>query len=128
MIARHRRIDASGWRLPLAALAVLTVAAATLVSTLPTTPASARGERAGGFRLVWKDDFNGRAGQPLSGRWIYDTGHGYGCDGCPDRWGTGEIESMSASTDNVFPNARGQLVIRALREPDGTWTSGRVET
>jgi len=37
-----------------------------------------------GFKLVWKDDFNGRARRSLSpADWMYDTGTGYGCAGCP---------------------------------------------
>src|SRR4051812_16924346 len=123
-----RGVDVIGWRGPFAGFALLTVAGAVLVSTLPTRAAAQPQRPGAGFRLVWKDDFNGRAGMPLGSKWIYDLGHGYGCDGCPDRWGTGEIEEMTASTQNVFTNARGQLVIRALRAPDGSWTSGRVET
>jgi hypothetical protein len=46
-----------------------------------------------GYTLTWKDDFNGAAGKPLEpGKWIYDTGTGYGCVGCPSQWGTAEIE------------------------------------
>src|SRR4051812_7120125 len=52
-----------------------------------------------GYQLTWKDDFNGAAGKPVEpGKWIYDTGTGYGCAGCPNQWGKSEIESMTDST------------------------------
>ena len=82
-----------------------------------------------GFRLTWKDDFNGPAGARLSpGKWIYDIGTGYGCIGCPDQWGTFEIETMTDSTDNVSLDGEGNLLITPIRDLDGNWTSGRIET
>jgi hypothetical protein len=82
-----------------------------------------------GYQLTWKDDFNGAAGKPVEpGKWIYDTGTGYGCVGCPSQWGTFEIESMTDSTDNVAFDGQGNLLITPRRLPDGTWTSGRIET
>jgi beta-glucanase (GH16 family) len=82
-----------------------------------------------GYTLTWKDDFNGAAGKPLEpGKWIYDTGTGYGCVGCPSQWGTAEIESMSDSTQNVSFDGQGNLLITPVRNADGTWSSGRIET
>ena len=82
-----------------------------------------------GFRLTWKDDFNGPAGKHLSpGKWIYDIGTSYGCVGCPDHWGTFEIETMTDSPDNVSLDGEGNLLITPIRDPDGHWTSGRIET
>jgi beta-glucanase (GH16 family) len=104
------------------------ITAATAVALLPAAAPARTETSAASFRLVWKDDFNGRAGKPLGREWLYDLGHGYGCDGCPTNWGTGEIELMTDSTRNVRTDAAGNLVIRALKAPDGTWTSGRVET
>src|SRR5919109_1523883 len=82
-----------------------------------------------GFVLTWKDDFNGAAGKPVEpGKWIYDTGTGYGCAGCPSQWGTFEIETMTSSTRNVSLDGDGNLLITPVRDADGTWTSGRIET
>lgn len=80
------------------------------------------------WTLVWSDEFNGSGG--MSSDWIYDTGTGYGCAGCPANWGTGEVETMSTSTSNVF-QANGNLNIRAIHNdsnPTKGWTSGRIET
>jgi beta-glucanase (GH16 family) len=81
------------------------------------------------WTLTWSDEFNGAG--PLNGSdWIYDTGTGYAGAGCPANWGTGEVEVMSSSTDNVF-QSNGNLNIRALHtggSPTAGWTSGRIET
>lgn len=70
---------------------------------------------------VWGDEFNGAAGTGLNTAvWRYDTGQGI--------FGTGEIEKMTNSTSNVFEDGSGHLVIKALRDASGNWTSGRVET
>jgi beta-glucanase (GH16 family) len=82
-----------------------------------------------GFKLVWKDDFNGRARRSLSpADWMYDTGTGYGCAGCPTQWGTFEIETMTKSTHNVSLDGHGNLKITPIRDANGNWTSGRIET
>ena len=80
------------------------------------------------WTLVWSDEFNGSGG--VSTDWIYDTGSGYGCSGCPVNWGTGEVETMTSSVSNVF-QANGSLNIKALHSgsnPTQGWTSGRIET
>ena len=75
------------------------------------------------WALVWSDEFNGTGGVNTD-EWIYDTGTSY--PGGPSNWGTGEVEEMTSSTDNVFQSG-GFLHIRALFT--GTkWTSGRIET
>ncbi|MDQ2907250.1 MAG: 1,3-beta-glucanase, partial [Chloroflexota bacterium] len=69
---------------------------------------------------VWSDNFDGAAGTGLNtSNWLYDTGTG---------WGTGEIETMSSSTANVQLDGSGHLKITAIRDANGNWTSGRVET
>ena len=69
---------------------------------------------------VWGDDFNGAAGTGVNtSNWRYDTGTG---------WGTGEIETMSKSTANVQQDGSGHLKITALRDGNGNWTSGRIES
>ncbi len=76
-----------------------------------------------GFTTTWSDDFNGAAGSALdTGVWRYDTGTGFG---------TGEIETMTNSTSNVYLDGSGHLVLKALHsgtDPNSGWTSGRIET
>jgi hypothetical protein len=80
----------------------------------------------GNWTTVWSDDFNGAAGTSPSGAdWITDTGTGY--PGGPAAWGTGEVESASASTANVGLDGGGHLDLTALKS-GASWTSGRIET
>ncbi|MFI5908448.1 discoidin domain-containing protein [Dactylosporangium sp. NPDC051541] len=78
-----------------------------------------------GFTLTWSDEFGGAAGTGVNtGTWKYDTGPG-------STFGTGEIETMTNSTANVFQDGAGHLVLRALHsgtDPRAGWTSGRIET
>ncbi|NJP45096.1 family 16 glycosylhydrolase [Streptomyces sp. PRB2-1] len=78
-----------------------------------------------GFTTTWSDDFSGAAGTGLNtGTWKYDTGPG-------SSFGTGEIETMTNSTSNVYQDGNGHLVLKALHsgsDPRSGWTSGRVET
>ncbi|MEW2548828.1 discoidin domain-containing protein [Streptomyces sp. NPDC047002] len=91
--------------------------AAAAPSAVPAAPA--------GFTTTWSDDFNGPAGTGLdTGTWRYDTGEGW-------TFGTGEIETMTNSTANVYQDGNGHLVLKALHsgtDPNSGWTSGRVET
>ncbi|MBE0695297.1 MAG: family 16 glycosylhydrolase [Anaerolineaceae bacterium] len=81
------------------------------------------------WTLVWSDEFNGATNSKVdSDRWLYDTGTGYACSGCPAQWGTGEIETMTDSTANVFQDGAGHLAIKPIRDTGGNWTSGRIET
>lgn len=76
---------------------------------------------AAAWTQIWGDEFNGAAGTGVdTSNWIYDTGQGI--------FGTGEIETMTNSTANVFQDGSGHLVLRALRDANGNWTSGRIET
>ena len=79
-----------------------------------------------GWNLVWSDDFGGAPGAGLSADWIYDTGTSH--PGGAQNWGTGEVETMTSSTDNVYQDGASHLVIKALRDAAGNWTSGRVVT
>ena len=78
-----------------------------------------------GFSTTWSDDFNGAANTGLdTGTWRYDAGAGA-------NFGTGEIETTTTSTDNVYQDGNGHLVLKALHsgtDPNSGWTSGRVET
>jgi len=95
-------------------------------------PTPTPGGGGGSWSLTWSDEFNGTAGTGVSStNWIYDLGHGYGCSGCPNNWGTGEIEEMTNSTDNVYQDGTGNLTIKPLRSGSPgsyVWTSGRIET
>lgn len=80
-----------------------------------------------GMQVLFRDDFADAIGKGVNrSNWIYDTGTGYP-DG-PDRWGTGEIETMTSSTNNVYHDGQGHLAIKPLRDEKGNWTSGRIET
>jgi beta-glucanase (GH16 family) len=80
-----------------------------------------------GWTTVFSDDFTGPAGTGLNTEnWLYDTGTGY--PGGATNWGTGEIETMTSSTDNVYQDGAGNLAIKPIRDAAGNWTSGRIET
>jgi beta-glucanase (GH16 family) len=80
-----------------------------------------------GMTTVFSDDFNGAAGTGLNrSNWLYDIGTSY--PGGAPNWGTGEVESMTDSTQNVYQDGNGNLVIKPIRDASGHWTSGRVET
>lgn len=85
----------------------------------PGTPA--------GWTKVWSDDFTGAAGSRINTNdWIYDIGHSY--PGGAANWGTGEIAYHTDSTQNVYQDGGGNLVIKPIRDGAGNWTSGRIET
>ncbi|MFF2787839.1 acyltransferase family protein [Streptomyces sp. NPDC058049] len=102
---------------------------------LPATGAAAPGAAAtgtpvpgaDGWTRLLHDDFDGPAGaRPSATDWIHDIGTCY--PGCPaPQWGTGEIETMTDSADNVRLDGKGALEIVPTRK-DGQWSSGRIET
>ncbi|MEU8236787.1 carbohydrate-binding protein [Actinoplanes missouriensis] len=107
----------------LAAAALVVAASVTIVTTadaaVPPPPS--------GMTLVFSDDFTGAAGTGLNrANWLYSTGTGY--PGGAANWGTGEVETMTDSTANVYQDGSGNLAIKPLRDSAGRWTSGRVET
>src|SRR4051794_3054241 len=80
-----------------------------------------------GMTTVFSDDFTGAAGSGLNtANWLYDIGTSY--PGGAANWGTGEVETMTNSTANVYQDGGGNLVIKPIRSSSGQWTSGRVET
>jgi beta-glucanase (GH16 family) len=138
---RSHRFRRSRLRLTLAVLAVAALSAAGLAVTAApggaATPAAA-GPGAvsaaapaavpappAGFTTTWSDDFNGGANTGVNGAdWKYDTGPG-------SSFGTGEIETMTNSTSNVYQDGNGHLVLKALHsggDARSGWTSGRIET
>lgn len=102
------------------ATALMAVLVSTTVTTAFRAPAHAAIPSQSGWTLQFSDDFNGAAGSGLNtANWKYDTGTG---------WGTGEIENMSSSTNNVYQDGQGDLIIKAIRDSSGNWTSGRIES
>jgi beta-glucanase (GH16 family) len=82
-------------------------------TTVPGPPA--------GWTTVFSDNFAGAAGSRVnSASWRYDTGPG-------SSFGTGEIETMTNSTNNVYLDGNGHLVIKAIGS-GRAWTSGRIQT
>ena len=119
-----RQTPARRWSVRVAVVAV-GLAAVTLTgaagadAAVPPTPS--------GWTQQFADDFTGAANTGLNtGSWLYDLGHGY--PGGAANWGTGEIESNTSSTANVYQDGAGHLVIKPIRDGAGSWTSGRVET
>ncbi|HUJ23255.1 MAG TPA: glycoside hydrolase family 3 C-terminal domain-containing protein [Bryobacteraceae bacterium] len=89
------------------------------VGLLIRVPAPA--QTTSGWKLVWSDEFNGPAGAPPDPKnWNYDLGGG--------GWGNGEIEVYTNSANNVFQDGKGNLVIRAIRDASGNYTSARLQT
>jgi hypothetical protein len=99
--------------------------------TTPTTPATPSSpppsDLPGNWTTVWNDDFTGAANSsPSAANWLLRTGTSY--PGGAANWGTGEVETASASTANVYLDGAGKLTIKAIRDGAGNWTSGRLET
>src|ERR1017187_5134708 len=74
-----------------------------------------------GWKLLWSDEFNGPAGSPPDpSKWNYDLGGG--------GWGNGEAETYTSSSQSVFQDGKGNLVIRAIRDSSGNYRSARLQT
>ncbi|SEF24963.1 Glycosyl hydrolases family 16 [Amycolatopsis pretoriensis] len=100
---------------------------AALVATLSFALTAAPAHAEAGWTTVFQDDFDGAAGTGLNAQdWLYDTGTGY--PGGAANWGTGELETATNSTDNVYHDGQGHLAIKPQRDGSGQWTSGRIET
>ncbi|HWG25069.1 carbohydrate-binding protein [Actinospica sp.] len=107
--------------------AIAPIAAILTVVAVPTANASAVPGPPAGWTTVFSDDFSGAAGTGVStANWLYDTGTSY--PGGAGNWGTGEVESETTSTANVYQDGNGHLVIKPIRDAAGNWTSGRIET
>ena len=112
-------------RLILAGVAALAMVGASVATAL--TAGAAVPPPAAGWSTVFSDDFTGAANTGVNtANWLYDLGHGY--PGGAANWGTGEVETMTNSTQNVFQDGAGHLVIKPIRDGAGNWTSGRIET
>ncbi|HZU59225.1 MAG TPA: carbohydrate-binding protein [Actinocrinis sp.] len=97
----------------------LTGAAAATLAAAPAAVADPAPPPPSGWTTVFSDDFSGAAGSaPSAANWFYDIGTGYG---------TGEKEQTTNSTNNVYLDGNGHLVLKAINN-GGTWTSGRIES
>src|SRR3954451_8768218 len=107
------------------ALAVSTAAIAVAATAVFTVDANAAVPAApAGMTTVFSDDFAGAAGTDLNtADWLYDIGTSY--PGGAANWGTGEVETVTTSTANVYRDGAGTLVIKPIRDAAGHWTSGR---
>ncbi|MHA3946960.1 ricin-type beta-trefoil lectin domain protein [Cellulomonas bogoriensis] len=114
MSRRGGRRGAAAATVLLAAGAVAGSGPATAVTASQPVPTSA-GD------LVWSQEFEGPAGSaPDPAVWNYDTGdHG---------WGNAELQNYTTSRANSALDGRGNLVITARQEPDGSYTSARLHT
>ena len=93
------------------AAATIAFAPAASADTVPPAPS--------GWSTVFGDNFAGAAGTaPAAQNWFYDIGTGYG---------TGETEQTTSSTNNVYVDGGGHLVLKA-NDNNGTWTSARIES
>jgi beta-glucanase (GH16 family) len=64
----------------------------------------------GGWQLVWREEFNARAGHPVnSARWSHETGDGT-AQGIPG-WGNNEREYYTDSLANASHDGQGNLLI-----------------
>lgn len=124
----RRRLPAflAALSLALTGLVGLTATSAS-AGTAPVVSADTAGSAAADWTTVFRDDFNGAAGTGLNrADWLYDLGTSY--PGGAGNWGTGEIEVSTDSTDNVYQDGDGHMVIKPIKDAAGQWTSGRVET
>ncbi len=92
--------------------AIMPAAAATTIPMAETTPqatASATASSTQNETLVWSDEFNGAAGDPVnSQKWSFDAG-GNG-------WGNDELEYYTNSPENVSLDGNGDLAITVRQE------------
>ena len=74
-----------------------------------------------GWNLIWSDEFSGGPNTPPDPtKWTYDLGGG--------GWGNSELETYTNLPQNVYQDGQGHLVIQALEDSQGNYTSGRIKT
>lgn len=76
---------------------------------------------------IWQDEFDQPVGSgPEASKWVFDLG--------ANKWGNAELEEYTASRANSFVAADPAatdgrvLVLRAVKEADGKYTSARLKT
>ena len=90
-------------------------------------------QRAGAqtWTLSWSDEFNAAAGTyPSSSNWTYDLGNsGFGNPEIEDYCAPGSNTAPCVSgKPNAYQDGNGNLVITAVRDSSGQWTSARLKT
>ena len=83
------------------------------------------------WTLQWSDEFNAASGTlPNSSNWTYDTGNsGFGNPEIENYCAAGSNTApCSTSTPNAYQDGNGNLVIKALKNGSGQWTSARLKT
>jgi beta-glucanase (GH16 family) len=83
------------------------------IQTLPTK----------NYDLVWNDEFDGDSGTaPSDSKWTYDIGTGQ------NGWGNNELQSYTNNSRNISKDGLGHLVITAIKDGSGNYTSARIKT
>jgi beta-glucanase (GH16 family) len=83
------------------------------IQTLPTK----------NYDLVWNDEFDGDSGTaPSDTKWTYDIGTGQ------NGWGNNELQSYTNNSRNISKDGLGHLVITAIKDGSGNYTSARIKT
>ncbi|MDT5030851.1 MAG: hypothetical protein QOC94_1022, partial [Actinoplanes sp.] len=96
------------------AVATVLVAVGATATFMMNAEAAVPGAPAG-MTTVFSDDFTGAAGTGLNtANWLYDIGTSY--PGGAGSWGTGEVETMTSSTNNVALDGNGNLLITPRRD------------
>lgn len=83
------------------------------------------------WTLQWSDEFNASAGTyPSAANWTYDLGNsGFGNPEIENYCAPGSSASPCvANQPNAYQDGKGNLVITAIRNASGQWTSARLKT
>ena len=83
------------------------------------------------WTLQWSDEFNAAAGTyPSSANWTYDLGSsGFGNPEIEDYCAPGSNTAPCVSSKpNAYQDGNGNLVITAIRDSSGQWTSARLKS
>ncbi len=83
------------------------------------------------WTLKWSDEFNAASGTyPSSANWNYDTGNsGFGNPEIENYCAAGSNTApCSTGTPNAYQDGNGNLVIHAVKNGSGQWTSARLKS
>lgn len=73
--------------------------------------------------MLWSDEFQGLEGRPDPSIWTFSEGSEASSMG----WGAGDLRYYTHYGENAFVSG-GNLVLRAVRTPEGHWTGSRLHT
>lgn len=100
-------------------IAALFAGACIVAAQTPEVPVPHSGSTS--WTLVWSDEFNGTVNAPPDPtKWTYDLGGG--------GWGNNELETYTNSIQNSYQDGNGNLVIQAIKDASGNYTSARLKT